>query len=155
MIYLSQAEHEAFKADRAERLRLEAIINTPELIDFPKAVMLEAQHQEARWGTTDREGKTPAAWFWLLSHLATRALEHHKEAERLEAIAYQFYPGYVPGASQGGCPRFHINQIARHREKAAHHTITSAAVLNHWHAAVIGKHTAMRPASAVPEGIPT
>lgn len=144
MICMSQAEHEAFKAAVVERDRLLAIVNTPELIDFPKAVMLEAQHQEHRWGTSDREGKTPAAWFWLLSHLATRALEHHKEAERLEAMAE---------ASDPACD--FTPSIAHHREKAAHHTITAAAVLNHWHAAVIGKHTAMRPASAAPaEGAP-
>lgn len=144
MVYLYQAELDAFKADRAERLRLESIINTPELIDFPKAVHLEAVHQEVRWGTEDREGKEPAAWFWLLSHLASRALEHHKNAERL-----------VDRVALCGDPNgFIAQELAFHREKAAHHCITSAAVLNHWHAAVIGKHTAMRPGTAAPEGTP-
>ena len=50
----------------AEAHRLDALINTAELVDFPKAVHLEAVHQEVRWGTTDREGKTPYDWHWLV-----------------------------------------------------------------------------------------
>lgn len=150
MRLLTQSEHEGLLADKAERQRLESIINSPELIDFPKAVHLEAVHQEVRWGTEDREGKTPADWFRLVGHLSTRALEHHKEAERLEGYALQFYPGYVPGVNSGGCPQHHLNQLAHHREKAVHHCITTAAVLAHWHASIVGKHTAMRPGSATP-----
>lgn len=123
---------------------LESIINTPELIDFPKAVMLEAQHQEARWGTSDREGKTPAAWFWLLSHLATRALEHHKEAERIGEQIEQRQVSTDENGMLVEVALLRVNQ-RHHREKAAHHTITSAAVLAHWHASVIGRHTSMHP----------
>lgn len=119
---------------------LHAMVNTPELVDFPKAVHLEAVHQEVRWGTEDREGKTPHAWFWLLSNLATRALEHHKNAERLNERAH------LCGDPNG----FIAQELAHHREKAAHHCITSAAALSHWHASVIGKATAMRPGTAAP-----
>lgn len=31
------------------------------------------------------------------------------------------------------------------RDKALHHTISSAAALANWHAALLGEHTAMRP----------
>lgn len=130
-VTIDTAEHARLLAAAAERDRLHALVNTPELVDFPKAVHLEAVHQEDRWGTSDREGKGPAQWFWLLSHLASRALEHHKEADRLTAEA--------DGSD------FWQSQIAYHREKAAHHTITSAAVLSHWHASVVGKHTTMQP----------
>lgn len=126
-----------------ERDRLHRLINTPELIDFPRAVHLEAVHQKQRWGTEDREGKSPAAWFWLLSHLATRALEHHKNAERLVGGNADDPNGLIAA------------EIAHHREKAAHHCITAAAVLSHWHASVIGKYTAMRPASALPAELAT
>lgn len=138
-------ELQAYKAE-AERLRaIEAIVNTPELIDFPKAVMLEAQHQEVRWGTEDRESKSPADWFRLVTHLSTRALEHHKEADRLEEVRAHAERDAHPDA--GG---WIVDQIAYHREKAVHHTITTAAALNHWHASVLGKHTKMRPGYVAP-----
>jgi len=138
----STAEYERLLAAAAERDKLLAIINTPELIDFPKAVMLEAQHQEHRWGTTDRESKDPKAWFWLLSHLASRALAHHTEAERLTKTE-------LPTCAPESQSHEQISRIvAFHREKAVHHAITSAAVLAHWHASIVGKHTAMMPASA-------
>lgn len=117
-----------------ELLRL---IDTPELVDFPKAVHMEAVHQVQRWGTSDRKEKQPYEWFWLLAHLATRALEHHKEAERI-ASRWGVDP---PNAA-------HQAAIDHHREKAVHHTITAAAVLAHWHASIIGKHTGMQPGSA-------
>lgn len=144
MIHLTQAQYDELQAAKAERDRLLALINTPELVDFPKAVHLEAVHQEERWGTEDREGKAPPAWFWLLSHLATRALEHHKEAERIDRVL-------IDATAMGESARMVISeQIAHHREKAAHHCITAAAVLSHWHASVIGKATAMRPGIAKP-----
>lgn len=134
MKQVTEAEYDALVKDAAEGRRLSALINTPELVDFAKAVHLEAVHQEERWGAADRENKNPAQWFWLLSHLATRALEHHKEAERIRA-------GW--GVDEPNAA--HAKAIAHHREKAVHHTITAAAVLAHWHASVVGKHTAMNP----------
>lgn len=119
---------------------LHDLVNTPELVDFAKGVHLEAVHQEQRWGSADRKSKKPYEWFWLLSHLATRALEHHKEAERMVA-SKEGFDDEQGSAFWGLVDR----QIAHHREKAAHHTITSAAVLAHWHAGVIGKHTGMEP----------
>lgn len=135
---LTSAELTLVESAIAERDRLHALINTPELVDFPKAVHLEAVHQLDRWGTTDRQGKAPNDWFWLVGHLASRALEHHKEAERLGA---QFMPQDALQAQFG-------KQIAHHREKAVHHCITAAAALNHWHASMLGKMTAMQPGHA-------
>ena len=135
MIHLTKAEHDELLAFKAQAERLDAIINTPELVDFPKAVMLEAAHQEQRWGSADREGKTPQEWFWLVGYLSGRALAHHKEAERLAGDPY--------GANGTRDP-----SIAYHREKAVHHTITAAAALAHWHASVLGKHTTMQPGHA-------
>jgi hypothetical protein len=54
--------------------RLNALINSPEVLDFVKAVQLEAVHQRERWGADCDAGKTPADWFWLLGYLAGKAL---------------------------------------------------------------------------------
>lgn len=140
--HLSTAELKALVADAATARELHELVNTPELVDFANGVHLEAVHQEQRWGSADRKSKQPYEWFWLLSHLATRALEHHKEAERLLAAIGK---AAESGELTDGSRRFAERTVAHHREKAAHHTITAAAVLAHWHAGVIGKHTAMEP----------
>lgn len=38
------------------------------------------------------------------------------------------------------------------KEKAMHHTISTAAVLLNWHRHITGEHTDMRPGIATPEG---
>jgi hypothetical protein len=63
---------------RAEVDRLKKLINTPEILDFVKAVQIEAVHQRERWGTEQDEGKTAADWFWLLGYLAGKALHSDK-----------------------------------------------------------------------------
>lgn len=57
-----------------ERDRLTALLNTPEVDDFAKGVQLEALHQRERWGSDHDGGKTDADWFWLVGHLASKAL---------------------------------------------------------------------------------
>ncbi len=98
--------------ERAELNRLRALVNTPELHDFARAVVLEAAHQRERWGSEHDAGKEPQDWFWLLGYLGGKALAAH---------------------------------AAGNTEKALHHTISSAAALANWHAAISGSHTAMRP----------
>jgi hypothetical protein len=128
---LTDREYEDLLAKAREGERLSALINTPELVDFPVAVHLEAIHQEERWGRKDRESKAPIDWFWLVGYLAGRALEHDKEADRLDAEA-------AAESSEAG-RAFCARHIALHREKAVHHTITTAAALNHWHASMLRK----------------
>lgn len=123
---------------------LHALVNTPELVDFPRAIHLEAVQQLDRWGSADRHGKKPVDWHWLVAHLAGRSLEHHKEAERLELVVNGLHRA---DAVLMGMLR---DQIAYHREKAVHHTITAAAALNHWHASIVGRPTAMRPGADAP-----
>lgn len=53
----------------------DALLNTPELHDFSKAVVLEAAHQRERWGDQHDERKTPEDWLWALSYLATKAVQ--------------------------------------------------------------------------------
>lgn len=115
----------------AELRRQHALLNSPELISFRDGVVLEAAHQRERWGSDHDGDKSPEDWYWLIGHLAGRALFHHKEAERLEII---------PDVESGLLER----QIDHHREKAVHHCITAAAACANWHAAVLGK-TNMRP----------
>jgi hypothetical protein len=130
----AKQQREAVRAAKEMADRLSALVNSPELHDFSKAVVLEAAHQRERWGADHDAGKGPGDWLWLIAHLCTRALEHHKEAERLtDNAAMSDHP-----------PTFHA-VISHHREKAMHHTITAAAALANWHAFVAGKHTGMRP----------
>lgn len=104
--------------------RLRALINTPELVDFAKAVHLEAAHQQERWGSEHDSGKEPEDWFWLIGYLAGKALSSWKFANLVEEKD--------PGLAQ---------QL---REKALHHLITTAAACNNWHAQILGKSN-MRP----------
>jgi hypothetical protein len=75
-------EHRALK----EVQRLTALINTPEIIDFVKAVQIEAVHQRERWGTKQDEGKTAADWFWLLGYLAGKALHSDKVGDHKKLL---------------------------------------------------------------------
>lgn len=100
----------------AQRIaQLEAALNTPEVDDFAKGVVAEAQHQRQRWPSEQDAGKTAWDWFWLIGYLAQKA-----------ATA----------------------QIAGDQGKALHHTISTAAALANWHAAITGQHSTMRPGIA-------
>ena len=55
--------------------RLRAALNTPEVADFAKGLVLEAAHQRSRWGSEHDAGKTPLDWFWLIGYLAQKAAE--------------------------------------------------------------------------------
>jgi len=99
-------------SERDELVRLRALVNTPQLHDFSRAVVVEAAHQRERWGSAHDSGKAPEDWFWLLGYLGGKALSAAKSGDK---------------------------------DKALHHTISSAAALANWHAALLGSHTAMRP----------
>ena len=59
----------------AENRRLDALLNTPELHDFSKAVILEAAHQRERWKDGHDEMKSPSDWLWLIAYLTTKATQ--------------------------------------------------------------------------------
>lgn len=69
---------------RAEVARLGTLINTPHTYDFLVAVRLEAAHQRDRWAAEIEAGKTDADWFWLIGHLAGKAI--HKPEKLLHHI---------------------------------------------------------------------
>lgn len=58
----------------ADRDRLEALINTPELEDFAKALKVEAAHQQERWGVAHDSAKGPHDWAAVLVHLLGKAI---------------------------------------------------------------------------------
>lgn len=74
------AESESRRADalQQERDQLKALLNTPEIEDFDKAVPLEAAHQVQRWTAAHDAGKNPEDWFWLVGYLAGKALSSLK-----------------------------------------------------------------------------
>ena len=73
---------EALDAERAERQRLETLINNPHTDDFLESVRTEAAHQRDRWGTEHDGGKTAPDWYWLLGYLAGKALDAWKRDDR-------------------------------------------------------------------------
>jgi len=73
-------------ADREELERLRALVNTPELHDFSRGVVLEAAHQRERWGSDHDAGKAPADWFWLIGYLAGKALRSHMDGNTEKAL---------------------------------------------------------------------
>ena len=143
MRQLTEKEHEDLLAAARERDRLLALLNTPELVNFREAVLLEAVHQRERWGADHDEGKTPADWHWLVAHLAGRALMHAQEWERIRKLHETI-----------SNPKGSLATLAeRHREKSVHHCITTAAAIANWHAHMLGL-TGMRPGIKTPAGIP-
>lgn len=65
---------------KAEVARLTALLNTPEIKDFGKAVDLEAIHQRERWGTAHDAGKRPEDWIALVTYLLGKATKAHYDA---------------------------------------------------------------------------
>src|SRR5258708_10360280 len=63
-----------------------AVLNTPELYDFAKAVRLEGAHQRKRWGTEHDDGKAPSDWYWLIGYLAGKALASHLKGDIDKAL---------------------------------------------------------------------
>lgn len=112
----SQSELASLRATVGElqtaRDELHAKLNTPEFIEFPKGVTLEAAHQRDRWGAENDAGKAPLDWFWLIGYLAQKAA---------------------------------MSAIAGDADKARHHTISTAAALANWHAALSDGDNKMRP----------
>lgn len=156
---------------------LRALLDTPEIEDFVKAVKLEAAHQIERWGTVDDRGKTPADWFWLVGYLAGKAL-HAANAESLPRYRHKKRGGTYEVISIGENENSRGEQLIVYRgeddgkiwvrpvsqffdgrfeelprkpsEKALHHCISSAAALCNWHAAIkSGTPGHMRPGSDV------
>lgn len=59
-------------------LKLDKMINSPEIVDFSKGVVYEAAHQLGKWGSEDFDTYTHADWFWVVGYLSAKALENFK-----------------------------------------------------------------------------
>jgi len=53
---------------------LNTAINNPITHDFIQGVEIEIPHQERRWGADSDAGKLHSDWYWLIAHLAGKAL---------------------------------------------------------------------------------
>lgn len=72
---------------RLQRIKeLEGILNTPEFLDFMKAVPLEAAHQLVRWGPEHDASKEPQDWYWLVGYVAGKALRAQIDGNREKAL---------------------------------------------------------------------
>lgn len=109
---------------KAEIERLNGLINNPHVEGFANSVCMEAAHQRERWGVEHDAGKTDEEWFWLVGHLASKALSAARFVE----------DGRLP-----------LAVVEEQRSKALHHIITSAAALANWYAARTGESNIMRP----------
>jgi hypothetical protein len=120
---------------RLEIDRLNALINNPHTNDFLEAVRTEAAHQRERWAAEHDAGKADSDWFWLVGHLAGKALS---AADFVRVC--------------GGLDELLVrgDYVEKQRDKALHHIITTAAACLNWHAARTGVDTRMRPGIAAP-----
>lgn len=70
---------------KARLEELERLINTPELEDFSRAVVLEAAHQRDRWGAEHDARKTPEDWFSLVGWLMQKGITAIHRGDRDKA----------------------------------------------------------------------
>jgi len=131
---IDNAEHDRLTVAAAKAERLDALINTPELDEFLRAVHVEAVHQVERWGTAHDRAKRPADWFWLVGYLAGKALHAQTEWQALIDSGMEFEQD-ADGKTQ----------LERRQGKALHHCISTAAALYNWHCAIKGIDVRMCP----------
>src|ERR1700731_2597319 len=53
---------------------VEEAVNKPEVNNFMRGVVLEAQQQRERWGDAHDRDKSAENWYWLIGYLAGKAL---------------------------------------------------------------------------------
>lgn len=83
------AASELFQVSVVHKLELDrliALINTPEVNAYLRAVHIEAVHQVERWGVASDRGKRAADWFWLVGFLAGKALHAATDGDHEKAL---------------------------------------------------------------------
>lgn len=146
-IALSDATNRAALAE-ADVVKLKAERDTPEIIDFAKAVALEVQHQRARWPSEHDAGKADADWFWLIGYLAGKALHNPRDPSCPKCHGSGELRCKDPRCSEPywdhNCTDGDPCECGGPAAKQLHRIITIAAAACNWHAAKLGK-TNMRP----------
>lgn len=72
-----------------------ALVDAPVSDDFLFGVKVEALHQRKRWGNEHDEAKDPQHWFWLLGHLAGKALHAAITGDKSKALHHTISSGAV------------------------------------------------------------
>jgi hypothetical protein len=83
---LTKAEHETLLESARERDRLDALVNSPQTVEFLSAVAAEKAHQIERWGQAHDRGKSAENWFWLVGYLAGKCLRACIIGDREQAL---------------------------------------------------------------------
>lgn len=73
--------------------RLAKLLNTPELHDFGRGVVLEAAHQCDRWGAAHDRSKSAENWYWLVGYLGGKALRAAIAGDREKALHHTISAG--------------------------------------------------------------
>jgi len=79
--YANPCNREDCAEVRDELLELRNLLNTPELDDFVKGAVLEAEHQRLRHGDKVDLDKKPEEWFWLVGYLAGKGLQAQRQGD--------------------------------------------------------------------------
>lgn len=81
-----------------EVVRLDSLINNPQVTDFLEAVRTEAAHQRERWGEDHDSSKRREDWFWLVGYLSGKSIRPYQTKEKrlhriitIAAAAYNWY----------------------------------------------------------------
>jgi hypothetical protein len=88
----------------ADNARLLGLVNTPELRDFAKGAVLEAVHQNERYGASGGAGKMPTDFFWLVGFLAGKALKAHVTGDVEKALHHTI-------STAAACANWHVNLL--------------------------------------------
>jgi len=85
-ILIENTEYRELLAAKAERDRLDTLVNNPQTDDFLTAVRAEMAHQVERWGDAHDRGKSAENWFWLVGYLAGKALRAAITGDKPKAL---------------------------------------------------------------------
>ncbi len=86
-------------------------LDVPELEDFARGAVIEAQHQRQRWGNEHDTSKEPEEWFWLVGYLAGKGLRAQRDGD-MEKFKHHLITGAAVLAN------WHARVVAAAKEQA-------------------------------------
>lgn len=72
--------------ERVELNRLRALINSPQTEDYTSAVVMEAAHQQERWGSEHDTGKSSEDWIFLIGFLLGKGAQAFKSGDTKKGL---------------------------------------------------------------------